>query len=147
MLIVGFPGCGKSLTAKTTAALFKVPLLRLDVGRILGKYVGESERNMRSALAQAEAVSPCVLWVDEVEKAFAGGTGSSGHEVTTRLIGQFLTWMQEKTSTVFVVATANDLERLPTEFLRKGRFDEIFFSSSSHASRAFTNTQDSSYET
>lgn len=126
MLIVGFPGCGKSLTAKTTAALFKVPLLRLDVGRILGKYVGESERNMRSALAQAEAVSPCVLWVDEVEKAFAGGTGSSGHEVTTRLIGQFLTWMQEKTSTVFVVATANDLERLPTEFLRKGRFDEIF---------------------
>ena len=78
------------------------------------------------ALAQAEAVSPCVLWVDEVEKAFAGGTGSSGHEVTTRLIGQFLTWMQEKTSTVFVVATANDLERLPTEFLRKGRSMKFF---------------------
>lgn len=126
MLIVGFPGCGKSLTAKATAALFRVPLLRLDVGKILGKYVGESERNMRMALAQAEAVSPCVLWVDEVEKAFAGGTGRSGHGVTSRLIGQFLTWMQEKTSTVFVVATANELENLPTEFLRKGRFDEIF---------------------
>ena len=126
VLIVGVPGCGKSLTAKTTAAMFGVPLLRLDVGKILGKYVGESERNMRAALIQAEAVSPCVLWVDEVEKAFAGGTGDKGHEVTARLIGQFLTWMQEKSSTVFVVATANDLENLPTEFLRKGRFDEIF---------------------
>lgn len=125
ILIVGFPGCGKSLVAKTTATQFGLPLLRLDVGKILGKYVGQSERNMRFALAQAEAVSPCVLWVDEVEKAFAGGDGS-GHEVTSRLIGQFLTWMQEKQTTVFVVATANDLERLPTEFLRKGRFDEVF---------------------
>lgn len=125
ILIVGFPGCGKSLVAKTTATQFGLPLLRLDVGKILGKYVGQSERNMRLALAQAEAVSPCVLWVDEIEKAFAGGDGS-GHEVTSRLIGQFLTWMQEKQSTVFVVATANDLERLPTEFLRKGRFDEVF---------------------
>ena len=125
ILIVGFPGCGKSLVAKTTATQFGLPLLRLDVGKILGKYVGQSERNMRFALAQAEAVSPCVLWVDEVEKAFAGGDGS-GHEVTSRLIGHFLTWMQEKSTTVFVVATANDLERLPTEFLRKGRFDEVF---------------------
>lgn len=126
ILIVGFPGCGKSLVAKTTATQFRLPLLRLDVGRILGKYVGESEQRMRMAFAQAEAVSPCVLWVDEVEKAFAGGGSSAGHEVTVRLIGQFLTWMQEKDSTVFVVATANDLDRLPTEFLRKGRFDEIF---------------------
>lgn len=126
ILIVGFPGCGKSLVAKTTATRFRVPLLRLDVGKILGKYVGESEQRMRAALSQAEAVSPCVLWVDEVEKAFAGAGSASGHEVTTRLIGQFLTWMQEKETTVFVVATANDLERLPTEFLRKGRFDEIF---------------------
>ena len=126
VLIMGFPGCGKSLTAKTTASRFGVPLLRLDVGRVLGKYVGESEKNMRDALAQAEAISPCVLWVDEIEKAFAGSAGDNAHEVTTRLIGHFLTWMQEKTSTVFVVATANDLDRLPTEFLRKGRFDEIF---------------------
>jgi len=125
ILMLGFPGCGKSLTAKATASEFEVPLIRLDVGKILGKYVGESERNMRAALAQAEAISPCVLWIDEIEKAFS--TGANAHEVTTRLVGHFLTWMQEKTSTVFVVATANDLERLPTEFLRKGRFDEIFF--------------------
>lgn len=125
ILIVGFPGCGKSLVAKTTAAQFNLPLLRLDIGRILGKYVGESEQKMRSALALAEAVSPCVLWIDEVEKAFGGAT-NSGHEVTMRLIGHFLTWMQEKESTVFVVATANDLEKLPPEFLRKGRFDEVF---------------------
>jgi SpoVK/Ycf46/Vps4 family AAA+-type ATPase len=125
ILIVGYPGCGKSLVAKNTAAQFKLPLLRLDVGRILGKYVGESEQRMRQALELAEAVSPCVLWVDEVEKAFGGASGSE-HEVTSRLIGNFLTWMQEKESTVFVVATANDLERLPTEFLRKGRFDEVF---------------------
>ena len=126
ILILGMPGCGKSLAAKATAALFKVPLIRLDVGRLMGKYVGESESNMRSALKLAETVSPCVLWIDELEKAFAG-IGGNGGEVTTRLFGNFLTWMQEKESTVFIVATANDISKLPPEFLRKGRFDELFF--------------------
>lgn len=127
MLIVGMPGCGKSLTAKATARLFNVPLLRLDIGKLLGKYVGESEENMRRAIGMAEAVSPCVLWIDEIEKAFAGVGDSSGNDVTTRLFGYFLTWMQEKRSSVFVVATSNDISNLPPEFLRKGRFDEIFF--------------------
>lgn len=126
VLILGMPGCGKSLTAKTTATLFSVPLVRLDVGRLLGKYVGESERNMRTALAVSESISPCVLWIDEIEKAFAGSGSGQGHEVTMRLIGQFLTWMQEKKNTVFVVATANNITELPPEFLRKGRFDDIF---------------------
>jgi SpoVK/Ycf46/Vps4 family AAA+-type ATPase len=127
MLIVGMPGCGKSLTAKATARLFNVPLLRLDIGKLLGKYVGESEENMRRAIGMAEAVSPCVLWIDEIEKAFAGAGDTGGNEVTTRLFGYFLTWMQEKKSSVFVVATSNDISNLPPEFLRKGRFDEIFF--------------------
>lgn len=129
ILIVGMPGCGKSLTAKATAALFNIPLARLDVGRLLGKYVGESEENMRKALKLAEAISPCVLWIDEIEKAFAGvncGSGS-GSDVTTRLFGQFLTWMQEKENSVFILATANDISSIPAEFLRKGRFDELFF--------------------
>jgi len=127
IMIVGMPGCGKSLTAKATANLFGVPLLRLDVGKLLGKYVGESEDNMRRAINIAEAVSPCILWVDEIEKAFSGIGEGGGHEVTTRLFGYFLTWMQEKTSSVFVVATSNNISKLPPEFLRKGRFDEIFF--------------------
>ncbi|MDR1298139.1 MAG: AAA family ATPase [Deltaproteobacteria bacterium] len=128
IMIIGMPGCGKSLTAKATSKLFGVQLVRLDVGRLLGKYVGESEENMRKALTLAEAISPCVLWIDEIEKAFAGiGPGSGGHEVTTRLFGHFLTWMQEKSNTVFVVATANDITNLPPEFLRKGRFDELFY--------------------
>ena len=128
MLIAGVPGCGKSLSAKVTASLFEVPLLRLDMGKILGKYVGESEANMRKAIMLAEAIAPCVLWIDELEKAFAGiGSGTEGNEVTTRLFGSFLTWMQEKTSPVFVIATANDITRLPPELLRKGRFDEIFY--------------------
>ncbi|WP_156298853.1 AAA family ATPase [Streptobacillus canis] len=128
MLITGLPGCGKSLCAKATSGLFKLPLLRLDVGRLLGKYVGESEENMKMVLEVVEAISPCILWIDEVEKAFSGvGNENSGSEVTTRLFGQFLTWMQEKKSNVFVVATANDVSKLPSEFLRKGRFDEIFF--------------------
>jgi ATP-dependent 26S proteasome regulatory subunit len=128
IMIVGMPGCGKSLTAKATAKLFDVPLLRLDVGKLLGKYVGESEDNMRRAIKIAEAISPCVLWVDEIEKAFSGiGESGGSHEVTTRLFGFFLTWMQEKSSYVFVVATSNDISKLPAEFLRKGRFDEIFF--------------------
>lgn len=128
IMIIGMPGCGKSLTAKATASLFKIPLVRLDVGRLLGKYVGESEENMRKALKLSEAISPCVLWIDEIEKAFAGiGGEGGGNDVTTRLFGQFLTWMQEKENTVFIVATANDISRIPPEFLRKGRFDELFF--------------------
>ena len=128
VLIAGVPGCGKSLNAKAAANLFGVPLLRLDMGRLMGKYVGESESNLRNAIALAEAISPCVLWIDELEKAFAGigGTGG-GAEVTTRLFGNFLTWMQEKDSLTFVVATANDITKLPPELLRKGRFDEIFY--------------------
>jgi SpoVK/Ycf46/Vps4 family AAA+-type ATPase len=127
LMIVGMPGCGKSLTAKATAKLFGVPLIRLDVGKLLGKYVGESESNMRRAISIAEAISPCVLWVDEIEKAFSGiGQAGGSHEVTTRLFGFFLTWLQEKDNTVFVVATSNDISCLPPEFLRKGRFDEIF---------------------
>lgn len=127
IMIIGMPGCGKSLTAKATASLFRIPLVRLDVGRLLGKYVGESENNMRTALKLSEAISPCVLWIDEIEKAFSGVGSSSGSDVTTRLFGQFLTWMQEKENTVFIVATANDISQLPPEFLRKGRFDELFF--------------------
>ena len=128
IMIVGMPGCGKSITAKATANLFNVPLLRLDVGKLLGKYVGESEDNMRRAIGIAESVSPCVLWIDEIEKAFSGiGDGGEGNEVTTRLFGYFLTWLQENESSVFVVATSNDVSKLPPEFLRKGRFDEIFF--------------------
>lgn len=128
VLTAGIPGCGKSLNAKAAASLFEVPLLRLDMGRLMGKYVGESEANLRNAISLAEAISPCVLWVDELEKAFAGigGTGGSA-EVTTRLFGNFLTWMQEKSSPAFVVATANDITRLPPELLRKGRFDELFY--------------------
>lgn len=128
IMIMGMPGCGKSLTAKATARLFKIPLVRLDVGRLLGKYVGESEANMRRALQLSEAISPCVLWIDELEKAFSGvGGDGGGNDVTTRLFGQFLTWMQEKENTVFIVATANDISKIPPEFLRKGRFDELFF--------------------
>lgn len=131
IMVVGMPGCGKSLTAKATASLFKLPLLKLDMGSMMGKYVGESEANMRRALKVADAVSPCVLWVDEVEKAFAGighsAAGGGNSEVATRMFGYFLTWMQEKTSQVFVIATANDISALPPELLRKGRFDEIFY--------------------
>jgi SpoVK/Ycf46/Vps4 family AAA+-type ATPase len=128
IMIMGMPGCGKSITAKATASLFEMPLVRLDVGRLLGKYVGESEENMRKALKLSEAICPCVLWIDEIEKAFSGiGSGGTSNEVTTRLFGQFLTWMQEKESTVFIVATANDISGMPPEFLRKGRFDELFF--------------------
>lgn len=127
ILIVGMPGCGKSLTAKATANIFNVPLLRLDIGKLMGKYVGESEHNLSAAIKTAEAVAPCVLWIDELEKAFAGVGGSSGgSDITTRLFGQFLTWLQEKESSVYVVATANNISSLPPEFLRKGRFDELF---------------------
>lgn len=125
LLIFGVPGGGKSLTAKAVSTMWQMPLLRFDIGRVFGQYVGQSETNMREALAIAEAISPCILWIDEMEKGFAGASG--GHETTTRVLGNFLTWMQEKTTTVFVIATANDITKLPPEFIRKGRFDEMFF--------------------
>ena len=130
MLILGVPGCGKSLIAKTTARLWGLPLLRLDMGRVYdGSMVGRSEANLRNALKTAESISPAILFIDELDKAFAGGAGSGDSDggTSSRIFGSFLTWMQEKTSPVFVMATANRVERLPGEFLRKGRFDEIFF--------------------
>lgn len=130
MLILGVPGCGKSLIAKTTARLWGLPLLRLDMGRVYdGSMVGRSEANLRGALRTAESISPAVLFIDEIDKAFAGSAGSADSDggTSSRIFGSFLTWMQEKTSPVFVIATANRVERLPSEFLRKGRFDEIFF--------------------
>lgn len=130
MLILGVPGCGKSLIAKTTARLWGLPLLRLDMGRVYdGSMVGRSEANLRNALKTAESISPGILFIDELDKAFAGSTGSADSDggTSSRIFGSFLTWMQEKTSPVFVMATANRIERLPGEFLRKGRFDEIFF--------------------
>ncbi len=129
VLIVGMPGCGKTLTAKVASSKFRAPLICLDIGRLMGKYVGESENNMRHALALVESVAPCVLWIDELEKAFSGVTFKSsagGSEVSTRLFGYFLTWMQEKTDAVYVIATANRISQLPPELLRRGRFDEIF---------------------
>lgn len=128
VLLAGMPGCGKSMSAKAAASLFNVPLLRLDIGSLMGKFVGESEANMKAALRVAEKASPCVLWIDELEKAFSGVNGSGGStEITTRLFGYFLTWMQEKPGAVFVVATANDITTIPPELLRRGRFDEIFY--------------------
>jgi len=128
VLVTGVPGCGKSLTAKCTASLWGLPLLRMDVGRVFAGLVGSSEQNMRAALRTAEAVAPAVLWIDEIEKGFAGMGGPSGDSGTSqRVFGTFLTWLQEKTKPVFVFATANNIDRLPPEFLRKGRFDEIFF--------------------
>lgn len=125
IFIVGMPGCGKSLCAKATSALFKAPLLKMDMGSMMGKYVGESEGRLRSAIKLAEAAAPCILWIDEIEKAF-NGVGSESSEVITRMFGYFLSWLQEKTSNVYVVATANNAENLPPELKRKGRFDEIF---------------------
>ena len=130
MLILGVPGCGKSMIAKTTSRLWGLPLLRLDMGRVYdGSMVGRSEANLRSALKTAESISPAILFIDEMDKAFGGSGGSSDSDggASSRIFGTFLTWMQEKTSPVFVMATANRVERLPGEFLRKGRFDEIFF--------------------
>ncbi len=129
VLLVGVPGCGKSLCAKALAAQWQKPLLRLDAGRLFGSLVGESEANTRRALEVAEAVAPAVLWLDEVEKGLAGvqSSGRTDSGVTARVFGQFLTWLQEKKAPVFVVATANAVDQLPPEFLRKGRFDEIFF--------------------
>ena len=130
MLILGVPGCGKSLIAKTTSRLWSLPLLRLDMGRVYdGSMVGRSEANLRNALKTAESISPAILFIDELDKSFAGNTGSADSDggTSSRIFGSFLTWMQEKKSPVFVMATANRVERLPGEFLRKGRFDELFF--------------------
>jgi SpoVK/Ycf46/Vps4 family AAA+-type ATPase len=128
VLITGVPGCGKSLVAKAISAMWQVPLLRLDVGKIFSGIVGSSEENMRRAIQTAEAIAPCVLWIDEIEKGFGGVSGPSGDSGTsTRIFATFLTWMQEKTQAVFVVATANNISALPPEMMRKGRFDEIFF--------------------
>ncbi len=120
-------GCGKSLAAKATARVWRLPLLKLDAGRLYDKYVGESERNLRRAFAQAEAMAPVVLWIDEIEESFAAAGSENDGGVSRRLLGSFLTWLQEKPAGVFVVATANDVFALPHELVRKGRFDEIFF--------------------
>ena len=126
VLFVGVQGCGKSLAAKVIARTWRQPLLKLDAGRLYDKFVGESEKNLRRAFDVAEAIAPAVLWVDELEKAFA--TGSDGDAgLSRRMLGSFLTWLQERKAPVFVAATANDLSRVPPELLRKGRFDEIFF--------------------
>jgi len=129
VMLIGVAGCGKSLTAKAIASLWKLPLLRLDVGRLFGGIVGESERNMRKAIKIAESVSPAILWIDEIEKGFSGirSSGQTDAGTTSRVFGTFITWLQEKEDPVFVIATANDVSQLPPELLRKGRFDEIFF--------------------
>lgn len=129
ILLVGIPGCGKSLVAKSISTMFQFPLLKLDVGKIFGSLVGESESNMRRAIKIAEAMSPSILWIDEIEKGMAGSqsSGKTDSGVSARVFGTFLTWMQEKKESVFVVATANNISALPPEFLRKGRFDELFF--------------------
>lgn len=125
ILIVGVPGCGKSLAAKAIASRWQLPLYLLDFATVQGQYVGQSEKQLKEALETAERVSPCVLWIDEIEKGLSGTKGDSG--VTNRMIGQFLFWLQECKKEVFVVATANDINTLPPELLRKGRFDEMFF--------------------
>lgn len=125
ILLLGVQGCGKSLAAKAAAGVFGVPLLRLDFGTLYNKYHGETERNLRASVKTADVMSPCVLWVDEIEKGLATGNDESG--TSKRVLGTFLTWMAERESEVLVVATANDISELPPELVRKGRFDEIFF--------------------
>jgi len=129
ILMLGVQGCGKSLCAKAVSNQWQLPLLRFDMGRMFGSFVGSSEENVRRAIAVAESVAPAILWVDEIDKAFAGsqGSGVSDGGTTARVFGTFLTWLSEKTAPVFVVATANDISQLPPELLRKGRLDEIFF--------------------
>ncbi|MDJ0510129.1 MAG: AAA family ATPase [Crocosphaera sp.] len=127
LLLVGIQGTGKSLTAKAISHHWHLPLLRLDVGRLFGGLVGESESRTRQMISLAEALSPCVLWIDEIDKAFAGVEGKGDGGTTSRVFGTFITWLAEKKSPVFVVATANNIKALPPEMLRKGRFDEIFF--------------------
>ena len=125
IMLIGVQGCGKSLAAKATAGVFGLPLLRLDFATLYNKYHGETEKNLRDSLKTADVMAPCVLWIDEIEKGIAGRGGETG--TTQRVLGSFLTWMAEKTSKVFVVATANDISSLPPELVRKGRFDELFF--------------------
>ncbi len=129
VLLLGVQGCGKSLVAKAISAAYSLPMLKMDVGRVFGSLVGQSEENMRKAIRIAESLAPCILWIDELEKGFAGmsGGGVSDSGTTARVFSTFLTWMQDKTKPVFIVATANDVSTLPPELLRKGRFDEIFF--------------------
>lgn len=127
VLVTGIPGCGKSLTAKAMSTIWQLPLLRLDLGKIFSGIVGSSEENMRKAISTVEAVAPAILWVDEIEKGLNGVSSANDSGVSSRIFGTFLTWMQEKTAPVFVIATANDISKLPPELLRKGRFDEIFF--------------------
>jgi AAA+ superfamily predicted ATPase len=129
VLLLGVQGCGKSLCAKAAASLWKLPLLRFDIGRVFGSLVGSSEESMRRAIQTAESVAPAILWIDEIDKAFAGTQGSAGSDggTASRVFGTFLTWLSEKTAPVFVIATANDISQLPPEMLRKGRVDEIFF--------------------
>jgi len=129
VLILGIPGTGKSLTAKVASSILGRPILRLDAGRLFAGIVGESEANLRRAVRTAEAIAPCILWIDEIEKGMSGArsSGSSDGGTSARVFGSFLSWMQEKTSPVFVIATANDIGQLPPELLRKGRFDELFF--------------------
>lgn len=127
ILLVGVPGCGKSLSAKSIAANWKLPLYRLDFATVQGSYVGQSEQQLKDALTTAENVSPCVLWIDEIEKGLSGAGSNGDGGVSTRMVGQFLFWLQECRKQVFVVATANDVSMLPSELLRRGRFDELFF--------------------
>lgn len=127
LLLLGVQGCGKSVAARTAARTYGVPLLRLDFAALHNKYLGESERNLREALATADVMAPCVLWIDEIEKGVASGSGESDSGTARRLLGTFLTWLAEKKTRVFIVATANDISQLPPELIRKGRFDEIFF--------------------
>jgi hypothetical protein len=127
MLLLGVPGCGKSLCAKAVAMEWGLPLLKLDTSNLYNKYIGESERNFKRAVATAERMAPVILWIDELEKAFSSSSGDEDGGVSQRVLGNFLSWLQDRRGDVFVVATANDVSRLPPEFLRKGRFDEIFF--------------------
>ena len=127
VLLTGVPGCGKSLIAKSISSMWHLPLLRFDVSKVFNMYVGNSESNMREAIKTAEAISPCILWIDEIEKGFSGLGNSGDSGTSSRIFGTFLSWMQEKTKPVFVVATANNIGGLPSEMMRKGRFDEIFF--------------------
>ena len=127
VLLVGVPGCGKSLCAKAIAMEWGLPLLKLDPGALYNKYIGETEKNFKRAMDVASRLSPVILWIDELEKAFAASGGAEDGGVSQRILGTFLSWMQDRRGDVFIVATANDVSKLPAEFLRKGRFDEIFF--------------------
>lgn len=127
ILLVGVPGCGKSLSAKSISANWRLPLYRLDFATVQGSYVGQTEQQLKDALTTAENVSPCILWIDEIEKGLSGAGSSNDGGVSTRMVGQFLFWLQECKKQVFVVATANDVSMLPSELLRRGRFDELFF--------------------